>query len=528
MVVQVRLLVKEEQEMINSKLVRKLGFSFGLFGVLSTGLSAQTLDDAFRYLSPIRGAGFTSESMGFTNSLLADDVTGIYGNPASLGFAKKAQFTTGFKMNLGDINSTLHNENSTQEFTNSKLNQMLMVYPFPVEKGSFVFGFGFSQHADYNQNIKAKGKNLDSSYPEGISGYLPGVSFSNNSVDLNNRKNNPYFFAAFGSYLIDTINSGVAGSFRYRSPVFGHTEQSYKNISDGEMYSWSVALESEVAKDIFIGASLKLIRGNYYNSYSWQESVYDNFYQQRPDSGIAIGGKKFVFNSLKFEERIEDNLNGYNIKIGSIVKINDFLRVGLSFGLPTYMSIESTYFFDLEGVYEEHNNSGFKEVKQAPQPIKDKFQYDLVGPSDVEISFGYLNFPLSIEGSVQTQDWTNTKFETVTAGDLTLLNEDLKFKVRRTLNFSLGIQYAISEMQSIIRGGFQSQQSPYQSENSRKNLFSFGYEFITLYGYSIYANYLYNSQTNNYIAYRPLNKPIVAYSENVSYSTIQVGFGVKL
>lgn len=496
--------------------------------LISFSVFAQDISDVLKYSLPSSSGSINSMAMGYSNTTFGEDITPLFANPAALGFIKSNQFGLSLALTGLNTESNFNQNNIQTDYSKSGFNQMGFVLPIDVYKGSLVMGFGFTQLKSFDELSKGSGLNMTSSYAEGITGFDKNVRPTVSSSDLSDRLNNLYFEFAFEAFLIDTVRM-PNGTFRYRTPVFGgNTNQEYSNITEGYMDSWSGAISFEAAKDIFIGISANFITGSSNNSYKWSESAYGNFYDSRPDSGIKIGTEKFTFNKLEMKETYNDELTGYSVKIGSIIRLNQNFRLGMSLTLPSSMTINSKYSYDLVGYYKSVQTGTISSFANPSGKYSDKVSYNITSPSIIEMNIGYIGFPFQAEVGMSTINWSNTKLvSNDNLMDFNKTNELLKFNGKRVFNYRAGIQYAIPVLTSFVRAGVLSDEMMTPDFKSKYQLtYTCGWEYVVSQDTKVMLGYSLQKNVNNYTAYTPsptTGKAPLTYNESVTNQNLLLG-----
>lgn len=494
-------------------------------------LNAQTVDDAFRYLQPIEGGGVSSKSLGFSNSTFGDDISGVFGNPASIGLLKRNEFSSGFAFKTASNESDFLNSKKSQDYSASKLDHIAFVIPFPVNQGSFVVGLGFARYNDFDELSKGSSFNANSSYVEGIDQFDPNVVLTagNKNSDIGIRKQKSlYFEYAYEAYLIDpretSLNSGL---YKYNSAAIGQSQQEYKNITSGDLYSYTAAVSVEVAPQVFVGGSLNVISGTQNSSFSWKETADLNYYYNHPELFVKIDDKQKSFHHLTFEETYGDQVAGYSLKLGLLAKVNEFVKIGGTIYFPTYLSVTSKYSYDLVGYFIDPITSVISS-HAAEEKYTDEVTYEINGPMTFEGNIGFLYFPFQCEFGMISTSWKNTSFvENDQIDYLPDENEKFKFETKRTYNFKFGLQYSIPEINSNLKGGIHTFSGFKSSSNKIDYLYSLGIEFVPDESYSINCGYTLSDINTNYNAYQPFGKPLITYSEKSLISNFVISAGFK-
>ncbi|MBN8706709.1 MAG: hypothetical protein J0L62_12605 [Bacteroidetes bacterium] len=508
-------------------------YFYVIFSLISFSAMAQNESDLIRYLTPIKGIGAQSVGLGYSNTLISNDNSSLFLNPAAVGMIKKTTLNVNLNYDGGSVKSTWLNNSTDLDFSNTKINQFSMTYPYPVAQGSFVLAFGYGQTDNFDQIVKGGGFNPTSSFVEGIGGYDPNDSIPKSRMKnyVNDRIANDLFYEfGFEAYLLDSVYTGSNPNLgRIRSTVFGNVQQSYKSISEGGMNTWSFAVSTEITKGIFAGVSAHFLNGDYYNQYYYTEKGDEEFYKSRSDSGIIDrNGIKRVFSSFYMEEIVKETISGYSVKFGLITKFDDELSGGVSFTLPTSLTVDTKKTVDLESQFINVNSSVDKIRIGTQFPYDYSSKYELSGASNLEVNVAYSGFPFIAEVGLSTMDWSNTRIKSSDDSDpYDDINDFFRFDTKRTWDAKAGVQYAVPFLQSFVRAGIYSQDSPYKSGGDRINRYSLGYQFLSADGYSIDFGYQYVNSSESFTPYKPKYKPSVVNTEEKTLSLFSVAFSMK-
>jgi len=504
---------------------------FFIFLIVTTSVSAQSETDLVRYLSPLKGSGAQAVGMAYSNTLLSTDNSALFANPAALGLIKKSTISVNLNYNGGAVQSTYLGSSTDQDFSNTKINQVSISYPYPVSQGSLVLAFGYSQYDNFDQTVKGGGYNVSSSYLEGINGYDPSIYFRGTDFyyEMENR-GGEYFYQAYNANFYNPIRSSTDPNlYRMRSLAFGEVQQDYSSISEGGMNTWSFAFSSEVAKGFLLGASIHFINGDYYNRFKFVETGNKDYYQANPDSGYTnTTGKRRIFGSFNLNDILEEKITGYSIKLGGIVNATDEVKIGLSYSIPTSLKIHTKSSVLISGeIIDPDTKVPF--TTGLLYPTEFSGDYEITSSSIFEANVAYSGFPFSSEVGVISQDWPNSRIiNDDNDSYYDQINDFFRFGTKRTVDVKAGVQYAVPFLQSFVRAGLYSQDSPYKKGGERVNRYSAGFQFVSVEGYSIDLGYQFVNSSETYNAYTPLYKPKVTYTEDQTYSIVSVAFSMKL
>ncbi len=104
---------------------------------------------------------------------------------------------------------------------------------------------------------------------------------------------------------------------------------------------------------------------NYVGTYNdgYNDSVY--YYS-------GFGG----FKDLSYQETYKTTGTGYNLKLGVIYRVAEYLRVGASFQTPTVYSLSDAYIYKMTTNYDEGGSAS----SQYPPDNGGKFNYQVITP----------------------------------------------------------------------------------------------------------------------------------------------------
>ncbi|MBK7668089.1 MAG: hypothetical protein IPJ32_12595 [Sphingobacteriaceae bacterium] len=92
--------------------------------------------------------------------------------------------------------------------------------------------------------------------------------------------------------------------------------------------------------------SLRIYRdasNNIQSTYSYPVWAYDNF-----DNNGLLGG----FKSMTYNEVYKTTGRGYNLKLGAIYRVNEFLRLGANYQTPTVLNLTDLYSYSMTTVFD--------------------------------------------------------------------------------------------------------------------------------------------------------------------------------
>ncbi|MGE5681275.1 MAG: OmpP1/FadL family transporter [Bacillota bacterium] len=416
--------------------IRK-SFSFiivGLFLSASIPVFGQNANDALRLSEPGLGSNARALGMGNAYTGLSDDFSASSFNPAGFGLLKKMEFAGGLNYSKFN-NSTLFFGNTT-DYSNSdtKLDQISFAFPFPTMRGSLVFAVGYNRDKDFNGAVKFNGfNNTNTSMIQSLQG----------KGDL------PYEL-----YLTDSAGN---------TNINGQLNQDGTTLSSGSIGRWAFSGAVELARNVFIGGTINVISGTYKRTRDYYEEdirgIYRNV-QTDPAQTFTRGFGLFYFNDI-----LDWDISGWDANIGVMFQSRQStkyaFRLGANIQFPTSYTVKEKY--TVTGRSEFRTG----ETRELNDPFVSEVEYDVSTPYVFSggASFGYKGLILS--GSLSFIDYTQMEFTSgLSASAMSNNNRDIKENFRSTLNYNLGAEYTIPEVDLRVRGGFMLRPSQYKADEN--------------------------------------------------------------
>ncbi|MCK5787411.1 MAG: hypothetical protein KAH32_00225 [Chlamydiia bacterium] len=336
-----------------------------LIGIIfSSTVFSQNEVDILRYSQ--YQVGGTARSIGFGGALgsIGADFSSLTINPAGIGLYRKSVFSITPTVFFSNTNSKM-GENSADGFKdNFNLNQYGAV--FVTQTGNkdgwkaIQFGIGVNRTNNYNQTTHIVNNNDKSSlmtdYINQANGQYP-ENLDPFSTDL-----------AWYNWLIDTL----AGGNTYFSNIEnGGVRQELKKENWGSVNEMTINLGGSYSDIFYIGASMGFPFARYF-----EETEYSEF-----DDADTIAN----FNSFIRDQYVETHGNGFNLKIGIIIRPTGFIRVGLAFHSPTWYNMNDQWNTKITRYWDD----GTEDKKSSPHG---EYNYNLTTPMKLN---GSLTFTIA-------------------------------------------------------------------------------------------------------------------------------------
>ncbi len=438
-------------------------------------VNAQNFNDALRLSEPGLTLTPRALALGGSYTALSNDYGGAFYNPAGLGLVKKKALFGGLNYNLIKNNAVFFGNDAEDEKSNTQLSQFGITFPVATIRGSLVFSLAYTKTKDFSNTFSFSGFNRNSSMINNLTSsnddipYLLGVSY-------------PLYNNA-EKYLGDTtiINGGLL--------------QSGEVTEKGDLNTFSLAGSVEMAKGVFVGASLDILGGTYNRSREYTEDDVKNNYVGLTDPGDSTTRD---FQSFYINDILDWDLSGWNLKLGVLYKLNPIMRVGAAIKFPSYYTVEERYFVDGESQFGSGQVYYLDPVIDNRTEYKIKTPYEFSGGAALDLN------QIVVAADFKFIDYTQMEFTDGLPVDVIAQNNrDIQELFRSTLNYGFGIEYTLPVFNLSLRGGYRLIQSPYKNDPTEfdKQFFTMGVGIAPRSDFSIdlaYAHGWWQTYNDNY------------------------------
>ena len=438
-------------------------------------LNAQNFNDALRLSEPGLTLTPRALALGGSYTALSNDYGGSFYNPAGLGLVKKKSLFGGLSYNLIRNNASFFGNEFEDDKSNTQLSQFGITFPVATIRGSLVFSLAYSKTKDFSNTFSFAGFNRDNSLINNLTStnddipYLLGVSY-------------PLYDNA-DKYLGDTtiINGGLL--------------QSGEIDEKGDLNTFSLAGSVEMAKNVFVGASLDILGGTYHRAREYTEEDVKNNYSGLTDPGDSTTRD---FQSFYINDILDWDLSGWDFKIGVLYKLNPIMRIGAAIKFPSHYTVEERYFVDGESRFGTGQIYYLDPVIDYRTEYKIKTPYEFSGGAALDLR------QMVVTADVKFIDYTQMEFTDGLAIDvISQNNRDIQELFRSVVNYSLGFEYTMPVLNLSLRGGYKYMQSPFENDPPEfdKKFFTLGVGIAPQSDFSIdlaYAHGWWQTFSDNY------------------------------
>lgn len=483
--------------------MKKISLIVIAFISLATISFGQNVDDALRYSQIFYGGTARFMSMGGAFTALGGDLSTLSQNPAGIGVFRSSEISV--TPQLFHINTTSSfngiNSDYLYDFNLNQIGIVGNIFNKNNESGllSLNFGYSFNRTNNLNQSIIIKGLSNSSSMAD----YWVDQSKGLYKDELQNNVADAYL--AYDTYLIDTLsgqnyNYGTVYSNYGDNPpsIYG---QSMKRLItyEGGTAEHALSIGGNYSNKIYFGATLGISRINYKSHYEHLEST---------DANLPS-----LFTNFDYTMHYENTGTGYSLKIGTIIRPIESLRIGLAFHSPTWYKINE-YFYD-------NITSTFSDGKYESSNSPMRYSYALTTPfrALAGVAWQIKKFGL-ISADYEFVDYSTARFsQTGDNYDYSQKNMDIKNTLQSANNIRLGGELRLNKL--YLRGGYGYYGKAFKAGDINGNQdytsFSFGAGFREQnvnvdFGFTNFRNsqgyLLYNSSVGSPLANLDVNRNI--------------------
>jgi len=284
-------------------------------------VQAQNEEDALRYsfLTPMGTSRFSAMGGGF--GALGADLSLTAQNPAGLSLYTRSSeftFTPSFVYSNTDIDGCPGCNNFSYGLQVNNIGFVLTFGSNDKKEGwvNTNFGLTYNRLADFRNDVFYTGINTENS----LADYF---------VNMANGTTPSYLYEfeeglAFQTYLIDTIPGSPSSYHNVYNGKYGQ-EQDFSMSSRGSMSELNFSFSGNYEHKVFVGASFNI----QFADYSHKKTITE----------IDINDSIPNFNSFVFNEKLNTEGSGYNLKLGMIFKVNKWFRTGVAIHTPTFFKL---------------------------------------------------------------------------------------------------------------------------------------------------------------------------------------------
>ena len=473
-----------------NKIIISLIFIFGVGQIMS-----QNINDALRYSSDnVEGsARFSAMSGAF--GALGGELSAISINPAGSAIYNKGVVSLSFSNNSITNDSDLQNnslnsvmQSNISKKSNLNLNQIgaVLVFNNIEEKSKWrkiAISLNYEQTNNNFNQFQTSGINsngIDSyflSYANGLAfdqiSAFEGETITQAYSEIGSSYGyaNQQAFLGYESFIIDPEEIDNPNNTSYYSNVNNTNSsgyyQDYYFKSRGYNGKLSANIAFQYLDNLYFGMNLNSHFIDYDQATYLQETTAMG---DSPALGLSI-------DEINFENNLSVIGEGFSVQIGAIAKVNDLLRLGVSYDSPTWYTITeetSQYLATSRSEISEAEapTVGIEQVLN-PNVINIFEDYKLQTPSKITGSgalvfkkLGLISFDYSVK------DYSSIKFKPTNEPYFIEQNNLISNSLNKTISYRIGAELLQDRMS--YRAGYKFEENPRGLSSHDLTGFSFG------------------------------------------------------
>lgn len=371
-----------------------------------------------------------SLGMGNSNSVIDDTYTATLRNPASLGLARKFTINTSVGLNLYNNEAIFLQDTILGQRTETVLSEAGMIIPLANDTTdhNFVISLGYNRTKDFNSTLQFGGFNSSNT------SLIQDLTSVNSYLVSDLLLSYPYYDPQTGDYLSDetVINNG-------------NLYQSGDVLENGSVNFWSFGIAYEFAHNIYFGASFNYSVGSYQRDGEFTESNSMGYYPDTlrtiADDPLTAGFQSFYINDIK-----DWVFNGYDLRIGVLYRLFNFIGVGVSVKTPTITSISEDHYFSGRSEFMTGNTVTVDTIISNKFTIQSPYEFS-VG-ADVNLWF------ITATAEVTYIDYTQMQFtDGLEVPQMSSLNKEIIGTYTQTFNVKAGAELRLPFTGLSFRAG---------------------------------------------------------------------------
>lgn len=405
-------------------------------------LYSQNQEDALRYSRTSMMGSARYMSMGGAYGSIGADFSGLSVNPAGIGLFRRSEFTLTPMITFSETEVNYLGEMRDDSKYHLGFGNIGFVLSGDLSSKSkeagwekIQFGFGYNRVNNFNNRIFIQGYNDNSSMMSGYAHQADGLAPDNLDQFTTG--------LAYDAWLIwpmDTLG------YIYNADAYvGGVLQQQTITTSGSMSEMIFSIGSNYRDRVYIGATVGIpyIRFNYESEY--KETDPNNNYDE--------------FISMTRRENLETRGSGLNLKLGTIVRVTNWLRLGAAFHTPTFYSkVSDDWRYSMSSELFLDN----KHEKNSAESPRGRFDYELTTPmkaiGSATILFGKAGL---VSAEYEFADYSEIKLN---SSSEKFVNENRAIRDEYTAahNIKLGTEWRLNDV--YFRGGYAVFGSPYKSD----------------------------------------------------------------
>lgn len=375
-------------------------------------------------------------------------------------------------------NSSYFGQKSKENFNSFDINQVGGVWVFQNDNESsnwnkLAFLVNYENTNNFDNSFNAKGINPTNSIGSYFMGYansggysldnlqtIPGESISDLYTYLGETRGLGFgaqqAFLGYQAYILNPLEDDPNNTlYTNNIPAGGDFYHEYQKETRG--YNGKLALNfgAQYKKRWHFGANINIHFSDYYQWTSfYEDQIHD------PENGVQ---------ALKFNNELNTTGSGVSLQVGTIYKVTDELRAGVSYNSPSWMWLQDKLSQSIWTQTAENGNIFNNSV--SPEVVNVYKTSRLKNPGKWTGSLAYIfgkNGLLSVDYSLK--DYGSSKYSGGTGG-FGVINDGIANDLDLAGELRVGTEWRFGMFS--LRGGYRYEDSPYKNGKTLGDLTGF-------------------------------------------------------
>jgi membrane protein involved in aromatic hydrocarbon degradation len=313
-----------------------------------SSLCAQDINDLLLYSHNNPTSTARSVGAGGAMGAVGGDFSTLSTNPAGLGFYRSSELAGTLNAGWHIGTETYRKQTYATPSLTATLGGLALVLNFgkrAKQEGliDLNFGIAYNQLANYDYAYTAKAVNEEHSYLDALTKEAQDLRLQPSTFDKNDvfSAYNWFMIAARKAYLIEPVNNAGKPWEGKPGEIFDHfrtvlepgevVEQEQINSTTGHLGEVDFSVAMNYSNRLFVGVTLGV------------QELYRSWLMEHKEKSVFSPSPASTLDHFVLQQRAKEEGMGVNLKVGTVLRVNDYIRFGLAFHTPTVLSVETSF-----------------------------------------------------------------------------------------------------------------------------------------------------------------------------------------
>lgn len=420
-------------------------------------LQAQKADDVLRY--SLEYPSYDAVSLVMPAVSNASGFGSFQDNPASVALVEKSFFSFDLSSRFIDETGSYLGNRSDFSDNQTSVGDLGFVYKVPTERGSLVFGGGYSQTTDFNRTFSVSGYNNEST----ITDFYADLPKSDGINE-----------AAFNAFAIEDVNADSSVSiFRFGADFADYPgiNQDVEFTERGQIGEYSAFFATELLKNFSIGVSVGYLSG----SYSYKRDFLESDRRDNYDAEFIDSNNDGQFDTdidrIHSTDVINADMNAFSARLGFVYEPMERLKFGASYEFPSRLKIDENYNTEIQTIFD---NGSRTEIEEVPG----NFSYKIIRPQRLKTGVTVKSdngIQLSVTAESVFYSDARIEFDELKFNpEENAINQVVRSNFKDVINLRGGLEYKVND-QFTPRLGYAYFPNPQHSFDSARQFINGGF-----------------------------------------------------